>query len=191
MKYGKLSNGEITYLAVSNIVIGDKRVFNPSEEMLNKVGIYRVEDVNVVGSNYLDGNVIKHYIGVAKHIRTIEEAKADKVAEIDAYDTSSAVNSFTFNGQELWVDKATRVGLMNAIECYSILDKEEITFGIGNMSITLPLAQAKGLLASLEAYALECYNITLAHKNAVMALDSIAEIDAYDVTVGYPAKLEL
>ena len=44
----------------------------------------------------------------------LEEAKAEKIAEITAYDTSDKVNGFMLNGLLVWLDKATRVGLMNS-----------------------------------------------------------------------------
>ena len=44
----------------------------------------------------------------------LEQAKVDKIAEITAYDTSSSVNRFILNGLLVWLDKATRVGLINS-----------------------------------------------------------------------------
>ena len=41
-------------------------------------------------------------------------AKKAKIAEIASYDTSDKVNGFILNGQIVWLDKATRVGLMNS-----------------------------------------------------------------------------
>ena len=119
--------------------------------------------------------------------RTIEEARVMKLAEIESFDLSSAVNSFEFNGNDMWIDKATRVGLMNAISCYEVLGKDII--GIDNISVTLPLVKAKAMLASLEAYALECYNVTLEHKNMVKTITDIEHVDKFDVTIGYPTKL--
>ena len=44
----------------------------------------------------------------------LSAAKTSMLAEITAYDSSSSVNSFLLNGMEVWLDKATRVGLMNS-----------------------------------------------------------------------------
>lgn len=121
--------------------------------------------------------------------RKLEELKAKRICEIEAYDTSEAVNGFTYQGQTMWIDKATRVGLVNAIECTMTMGEEEVTFGINDVSVTLPCATAMKMMAALEVYALKCYNVTLAHKNAVMALTSKEEIEAYDITAGYPEKL--
>ena len=40
----------------------------------------------------------------------LDEVKAEVLAKIDAYDTSSSVNSFNLNGLPVWLDKDTRVG---------------------------------------------------------------------------------
>ena len=42
---------------------------------------------------------------------TLDEAKDDKIAEITTYDASEAVNSFSYNGVSMWLDKETRTGL--------------------------------------------------------------------------------
>ena len=41
--------------------------------------------------------------------------KKAMLAYIEKYDASSSVNSFILNGMEVWLDKATRVGLINSI----------------------------------------------------------------------------
>ena len=40
-------------------------------------------------------------------------------------------------------------------------------------------------------YALECFNVTAAHKKAVSELNSIEEVEKYDITAGYPAQLRM
>ena len=46
---------------------------------------------------------------------TIEELRTQKIGELRMYDTSDAVNQFTINGVSGWLNKSTRVGLMNSI----------------------------------------------------------------------------
>lgn len=123
-------------------------------------------------------------------------AKADacgrKLDEITAYDSSAAVNGFTIDGTEMWLDKATRVGLVNSVNATEIIGGTTITLWYGSLSFELPLALARQMLAALEVYALECFNVTARHKAAVEALMESAEnadvIEAFDITEGYPAK---
>ena len=45
------------------------------------------------------------------------------------------------------------------------------------------------LYAQIESYALDCQNVTEAHKAAVLALNTVEEVENYDVTKGYPDML--
>ena len=47
------------------------------------------------------------------------------------------------------------------------------------------------LLSALEMYALECFNVTAAHKKAVAEMSTVEEVLAYDYTAGYPKILEM
>ena len=115
--------------------------------------------------------------------------KADLIAQITAYDTSEAVNSFTLQGKQMWLPKETRVGLVNSITIEKNAGKEVTGLWHDGVRYELPVDTALQMLAALELYALECYNVTEAHKAAVSALESVEDIVAYDYTTDYPEKL--
>lgn len=154
-----------------------------------------LQDYEVVAySDYLRVENKKKYEG-----KTIEEAKEMLLAEIEAYDTSSAVNGFYLNGMLIpWskddpsspnVDK--RMGLRQNIADKVALGEENISIWMKGMSFTMPCAQAEVLMRSIENYAYECFNVTAAHKAAVSELGSIKEVEKYDITAGYPAQLRM
>lgn len=154
-----------------------------------------LQDYEVVAySDYLRAENKKKYEG-----KTIEEAKEILLAEIDAYDKSSAVNGFYLNGMLIpWskddssspnVDK--RMGLRQNIADKVALGEENISIWMKGMSFTMPCAQAEMLMRSIENYAYECFNVTAAHKVAVSELTSIEEVEKYDITAGYPAQLKM
>lgn len=154
-----------------------------------------LQDYEVVAySDYLRAENKKKYEG-----KTIEEAKEILLAEIDAYDKSSAVNGFYLNGMLIpWskddssspnVDK--RMGLRQNIADKVALGEENISIWMKGMSFTMPCAQAEMLMRSIENYAYECFNVTAAHKKAVSELTSIEEVEKYDITAGYPAQLKI
>ena len=93
----------------------------------------------------------------------------------------------------MWLDKATRVGLMNSTTIEKAAGNETTTlwFAIGGMEtqIVVPCDGAIQMLSQLEMYALDCYNRTAAHKAAVAKLTTKEEVEAYDFTTGYPEKL--
>lgn len=121
----------------------------------------------------------------------LDEVKAEVLAKIDAYDTSSEVNSFSLNGLPVWLDKDTRVGLMNSTQIEKAAGHETTTLWLGSVNLVINCDLAIQLLSALELYALECYNKTAEHKANVGKLTSIEEVEAYDYTTGYPDKLNL
>lgn len=190
MNYGKLNNGIIELFKPHHggLILGNKLVINPSEEQYMKAGWYPIEYINEAGESKIEDNKLKIYTG-REYIRSIDDAKHQKQIQIDSYDSSPAVNSFYYGEQKLWIDKATRVGLVNAVNSEIALGAETITFGIQGISVTLPCQRALQMLYALERYALKCYNTTLAHKNAVDNLTTIEEVDNYNYIEGYPEKL--
>lgn len=151
-----------------SIVLNGRRVFNPSHEQLIAAGYELLEE--------------------QPYVPTLDEIKARKIAEIDAYDTSEAVNAFMLDGNPVWLDKATRVGLMNSLNCEKDAGREETTLWLGTTPIMLPVDTAVTMLSELELYALACYNVTASHKAAVGAFETIEAVNAYDHTQGYPDR---
>lgn len=118
-------------------------------------------------------------------------AKKAKIAEIAAYDTSDKVNGFMLNGLLVWLDKATRVGLMNSTTIAKAAGQQTTTLWLGDVKLEVDCDKAIQLLSALEMYALECFNVTAAHKAAVTDLKTIKEVEAFDVTADYPKQLEM
>lgn len=121
----------------------------------------------------------------------LSAAKMSMLAEITAYDSSSSVNSFLLNGMEVWLDKATRVGLMNSTSIAKSMGQQKTTLWLGSYQLEVDCDKAIQLLSALEMYALECFNVTAAHKKAVMELDNIEGVMTYDYKSGYPEKLKM
>ena len=121
----------------------------------------------------------------------LEQARVDKIAEIAAYDTSSSVNGFMLNGLLVWLDKETRVGLMNSTTIAKSVGQKTTTLWLGSMKLVVDCDKAIQLLSALEMYALECFNVTASHKQAVSELTTIEEVEAYDYKSGYPKMLEM
>lgn len=117
-------------------------------------------------------------------------AKNDRLAEIMTYDSSSAVNIFYYMGQPMWFDKATRVGLMNAIQIQKGAGLENTTLWYNDTPITVPVDMAIQMLSAIELYALECFNVTARHYAEVGSLEGKEAINDYDITEGYPEVLK-
>ena len=113
------------------------------------------------------------------------------LAEIDKHDTSSAVNGFILNGQRVWLDKATRVGLMNSTTIAKAMGQPTTTLWLCDAKLVVECDKAIQLLSALEMYALECFNVTAAHKKAVAELSTVESVLGYDYTKGYPEVLTM
>lgn len=107
------------------------------------------------------------------------------------YDNSSEVNSFYINGKRIWFDKATRVGIVNAINLQKELGNNTYTIWFNNISIKLDINRALNILAMIENYASICYNVTQKHINEIKKLSSIEECLNYDITANYPTTLNI
>ena len=129
--------------------------------------------------------------GVSSEADVLRRAKEAVFAAIEAYDTSSAVNGFILNGQRVWLEKATRVGLMNSTSIAKAMGQPTTTLWLGDMKLVVECDKAIQLLSTLEMYALECFNVTAAHKKAVAEMCTVEEVLAYDYTAGYPEMLEM
>lgn len=129
--------------------------------------------------------------GVSSEADVLQRSKETVFAAIEAYDTSSAVNGFMLNGQHVWLDKATRVGLMNSTSIAKAMGQPTTTLWLGDAKLVVECDKAIGLLSALEMYALECFNVTAAHKKAVAELNTVEEVLGYDYTQGYPEQLRM
>ena len=81
-------NGE--YYDGGSIVIGDRRYLSPSEDIILQAGYHLVVEPELTQEELL------------------EQAKMDKIVEIDMYDQSDEVNLFYLAGQPMWLDAQTR-----------------------------------------------------------------------------------
>ena len=158
-----------------------------------KMGAYECYECTVPIGEYDEGEIQKAFaeFSVKMDALKLKQAKVDKIAEIAAYDTSSSVNGFMLNGLLVWLDKATRVGLMNSTTIAKASGQETTTLWLGGMKLVVDCDKAIQLLSALEMYALECFNVTESHKQAVSELTTIEEVEAYDYKAGYPKTLEM
>lgn len=119
----------------------------------------------------------------------LERAKSRKVMDIEAYDSSEAVNIFEVSGMTMWLDKATRAGLKLRFEAEAASGAETTTLWYNGIQFPLPIGMAIQMLYALEIYASKCYDNTQRHIAEVMRLETVDDVEAYDYTQGYPEKL--
>jgi hypothetical protein len=121
---------------------------------------------------------------------TIDDYRRDKIREITRYDSSSDVNCFYINGQDMWLDKATRVGLKLRFDAEIASGQTNTTLWYEGTPFNIELANAVQMLNAIELYASACYDNTQMHIANVNTLNSIDSIEDYDYKQGYPEKLK-
>lgn len=121
--------------------------------------------------------------------KTIKEVKADKIKEIEAYDSSNNVNNFIVNGENCWISKADRVGLMNSTTIEKAIGKSTTSLWFNNHKFEIDCNDVITMLSELEEYALQCYNVTEEHKATILSFNSIENVNNFDITADYPEQL--
>ena len=129
--------------------------------------------------------------GVANEDDLLKASKKAVADAITTYDSSPSVNGFLLNGLRVWLNKDTRVGLMNSTQIAKGMGQTTTTLWFGGMKMEVDCDKAITLLSALEMYALECFNTTAKHKAAVEKMQTVEEVLGYDYTQGYPEQLKM
>ena len=119
----------------------------------------------------------------------LARAKVNKIAELEDYDASEAVNSFTVGGVEMWLDAPTRQQLRISLDACYTMGRESASKWFNGVEYTFSINVWYQMLTALEVYAADALNVTESHRAAINDLDTIEAVEGYDYTMGYPLKL--
>ncbi len=134
---------------------------------------------------------IRYLSKKVNHYPTVDDIKNILLDLQVQYDNSEEVNSFYIDNKKVWFDKATRVGLVNAINLQKELGNDIYKVWFNNIAIELEINRALKLLAMIENYASNCYNVTQRHITEIKQLDTIESCLKYDITANYPDTLNI
>ena len=157
-----------------------------------KMGAYECYECTVPIGEYDEGEIRKAFIEFTSKMDALKlkQAKVEKIAEITAYDTSSAVNSFILNGVPRWLNLEKRQSIAYSAKILKEKGHDSITIWFGTDKVVLPIDDAISLLDTLEVYAKTTNNVTHEHMLTVDCLYDIEEVHNFDVTSGYPRKVD-
>ena len=116
-------------------------------------------------------------------------AKGKKDGDITAFDNSANVNSFIIGGLPMWLGWELRARLKSSLDAIEAAGGTEMTKSFGGIDYTFSVDQWHAMINAVENYAGQCQKVTEGHRAAVNALATIADVEAYDYTVGYPPKI--
>lgn len=172
--YKKVIDGQVVVKEAAHIIIikDDMQTISPTHKMLVEDGW---EEFVTSTTSVLE--------------ERLDYVKQRAINNITHYDSSDEVNQFYVHGMRMWIDKATRVGLMLRFNAEIGVGKTETTLWYDGMGFPMKLTDAVSMLYAVELYASACYDKTQEHIANVSKLETIAEVKAYDYTVGYPEPL--
>lgn len=170
--YYKIIDGKTVFYDGEIIILGDRQIINPTEEQLLEAGWLVWEEPEPTPAQLL------------------QEAKDIKIAEIEAYNNSTDVNSFTVNGYETWIPVELRAVFKTSLDAYIALEQPTMTKIWDGVEYTTSPQNWLQMYYRVEFYANECQNVTDRHKIAVNAMDNIEDVENFDITADYPSKLE-
>ena len=152
-----------------------------------------VNNKNIIndGAGELDEDDVRYILKRVNNIPTLADIKNILLSLQVEYDKCYEVNSFYIDGIRCWFDKATRVGLTNAINLQKQLGNTTYKVWFGDNIIELEIDRALTLLANIENYAGQCYNVTQEHISEINNLSTIEDCLNYDITAGYPDILNI
>jgi hypothetical protein len=161
------------------IIKDNMQIFNPTEEMILEDGW--VEYIPVVQEP------------TEEELFNLE--KEHMINRIMDFDNSDEVNNcyINYQGQQIsyWADKQERSVLKTAIQDCITLGRENYRLDLRDLDVSIELncELLLQMLASLEVYAIDCYNVTTDHLFNIKKIETLEELHQYDYRAGYPEKL--
>ena len=171
--------------------LGNTIVYHIGTTFNSKQNTYECYECTVPASTFDEDMVKSSFSEFIVKINAIQlkQAKAEQIAKITAYDKSSSVNSFLLNDKQRWLDVDLRRSLSYSTNILKEDGEKTVDIWFDTECETMDIDNALYMLKTLEVYAKQTNNVTHQHKAEVMALTSIEEVESYDITKGYPAKL--
>lgn len=127
-------------------------------------------------------------LGIAPYARfaSLDEAKASKLADLSAI-RSRAEQAFTFAGQPIRLDESTQFRIASALQYLTLSGETGADWQARRgVFVTLSKAQLEAMAVAAGVHVQACFARAKALTNSINAASTIAEIEAIDLTQGWP-----
>ena len=166
-------------------IIDNKEVFFTGNVLYTEQGTV----INPTEEQMLEAGWLVYQEPEPSNAEKLATAKAEKIAQIENYDASTAVEEFIINGASMWLNHEVRQQIKTSVEAYIATGKETVTKIFDGVEYTFPCETWLQMLATLEVYAAEALNATERHKINVDKMTRRKDVEDYNYTEGYPEKL--
>lgn len=170
--YVKIINNKQVFFTSGSIITETGVIINPTEEQLIENG----------WSLYIEPEPTAEEL--------LNNAKAEKITQIETYDSSENVEQFIINGTPMWLGHELRQQIRTSADAYSAMGYDDMTKVFNGINFTFPIAVWTQMLNALEIYAAEALNTTERHKATISTMTNVQDVIDYDYTQGYPVKLK-
>lgn len=170
MKYFKKINGEIEF-AGQVIRFAGKQIINPTHDQL-------------INSGY---NIYTEFDPSPE--RLLQSAIMEKISEIEQYDVSEAVNSFSIQNTNVWLSREERIVLKDRFTREIAKNKQATILRYQGISFEISPQFGLDIINAVSDYADKCYDNTETKKEEADKCLTLEQVENIDVTYGYPSKL--
>lgn len=171
MKYYKEIDGKQVFFKGNVLYLNNQTIVNPTHEQMLEAGWLVYNEPGLTAEELL------------------QQAKLEKILQIDNYDASSNVECFFIDNVPMWLGHELRQQIKTSVEAYLAMGQTEVTKIFNGMEFTFGCDTWLQMLAALEIYAAEALNVTERHKIAVERITNVQDVLNYDYTANYPDKL--
>lgn len=123
----------------------------------------------------------------------LEYVRKLKTWQINIFSDQGYINFFTFKGIKLSMTYDERSRFKDSLEAYKMLNLPTMTKIFNGIKIDFNIKddyeKLKYMLASLEVYYCECWNITQEHLLKVKELQDFNELSHFNIEADYPKPL--
>lgn len=123
----------------------------------------------------------------------LQGIKDNLTYQIHIFNDQGYINYFTYGDLKLKMLYEDRARFKMSLDAYKLLGKQTMTKYFYGHKIDFNLKDYDKLilmLAALEVYYSECWNVTQQHLEFVKNVTSIDEIYNFDITADYPSQLK-
>lgn len=123
----------------------------------------------------------------------LQGIKDNLIYQINIFSDQGYINYFTYGNLKLKMLYEDRARFKMSLDAYKLLGKQTMTKYFSGYKIDFNLKDYDKLvqmLAALEIYYSECWNVTQQHLQFVNNATSIEQIYNFDITSDYPEQLK-
>ncbi|WP_049749875.1 DUF4376 domain-containing protein [Syntrophus aciditrophicus] len=117
---------------------------------------------------------------------TLDQAKANKLTDLANYRYEKECGGTTVSGMEIKTDRESQAKISGAVALAIQIPTMTFNWKSKKGFVALDKTQITAIGQAVGVFVQACYTNEMAHAKAIEALTTVAAIEAYDITTGWP-----